>query len=162
MYSCYVSNGVGGEDVPGWFPRHHKLTLNMHSVRLIKAVGICLGVVFLITMIMGVSLLSSLLVTLVPCAIGIVIGCLVYYILGGGGRPSGRIRLASGSLSGILAAALNWFVCGRAAKPQPGFGPEIAVMIGVAVVYTCVIAGVMGIMYGAGVLPKGESEGSQQ
>lgn len=120
----------------------------MQFGRLIRTVGICLVVVFLITTVMGVNLLSSILVALVPCSIGIVIGCLMYYIVTGGTSLMGRARFSSAAVSGALSAGLDWFVFTRTSGVRV---PQFAVMVNIGVAYTCIVAGVLGVLFGANI-----------
>jgi hypothetical protein len=129
----------------------------MQFGRLARAIGICLIVVFLITMVMGVNLLSSILVAFAPCTIGIVIGCLMYYIVTGGSSSIRRARFSSGAVSAALAAGLDWFVFTRTSGVAL---PQFAVMVNIGVAYTCIVAGALGLLFGANVLHVFKDDGS--
>lgn len=123
-------------------------------MRIARAAAITIAIVFVVNAIIslgsGIPLLVPLIVSVVPTLFGIVIGALVYCIL----APTEQrryLRIVSSLLSGLVAAGLNWLVVSRSMRGVSSLGDPFHAIAVVAMVYTCVIAGVVGIIFGAGI-----------
>jgi hypothetical protein len=134
-------------------------------MRVVKAAGVTIAIVFVVNAIItlgsGIPLLVSFIVAVAPCLFGTVIGALVYYLAHGLPERRRYVRFVSSILSGLLATALNWLVVGRSIPELSSMTGPVHTIALAAIVYTCIIAGLVGLIFGSGVGQIARNEDSE-